>query len=68
MENHADMPAKGVRLRAVRGAYLDLLRAACQRMEVSPLPPGDRVPLAEIYRAEADLRERGLDVRATAVR
>ena len=43
-------------------------RTACQRLEVSPLPPGDHVPQAEIYRAEAGLRERGLDVRAAATR
>jgi hypothetical protein len=68
LETRSDLPAKGVRLRAVRGAYLDLLRAACERLEVSPLPPGDHVSQAEIYRAEAGLRERGLDVRAAAAR
>jgi len=68
LENRSDVPAKGVRLRALRGAYLDVLRDACQRLEVSPLPPGDHVPQAEIYRAEAGLRERGLDVRAPATR
>jgi hypothetical protein len=67
-ENRSDVPAKGIRLRALRGAYLDLLRAACQRLEVSPPPPGDHVPQAEIYRVEAGLRERGLDVRAPATR
>jgi len=68
LENRSDVPVKGVRLRALRGAYLDVLRVACQRLEVSPLPPGDHVPQAEIYRAEAGLRERGLDVRAAATR
>ncbi|MGP8000512.1 MAG: hypothetical protein ACLPKI_24790 [Streptosporangiaceae bacterium] len=68
VENRSDIPVKGVRLRALRGAYLDLLRTACQRLEVSPLPPGDHVPQAEIYRAEAGLRQRGLDVRAPATR
>ncbi len=68
LENRSDVPVKGVRLRALRGAYLDLLRTACQRLEVSPLPPGDHVPQAEIYRAEAGLREHGLDVRAAAAR
>jgi hypothetical protein len=68
METRTDVPVKGVRLRALRGAYLDVLRTACQRLEVSPLPPGDHVSQAEIYRAEAGLRERGLDVRAAATR
>jgi hypothetical protein len=68
LETRSNVPAKGVRLRAVRGAYLDVLRTACQRLEVTPLPPGDHVPQAEIYRAEAGLRERGLDVRAAATR
>jgi hypothetical protein len=68
LENRSDVPAKGVRLRALRGAYLDVLRDACQRLDVSPLPTGDHVPQAEIYRAEAGLRERGLDVRAPATR
>jgi len=68
LENRSDVPVKGVRLRALRGAYLDVLRVACQRLEVSPLPPGDHVSQAEIYRAEAGLRERGLDVRAAAAR
>jgi Ser/Thr protein kinase RdoA (MazF antagonist) len=68
LENRSDVPVKGIRLRAVRGAYLDLLRTACERLEVSPPPPGDHVPQAEIYRVEAGLRERGLDVRAAATR
>ncbi len=66
METRTDVPAKGVRLRALRGAYLDTLTAACRRLDVSPPPPGDHVPQAEIYRAEAALRQRGLDVRETA--
>jgi hypothetical protein len=68
LENRSDVPVKGIRLRALRGAYLDLLRTACERLEVSPPPPGDHVPQAEIYRVEAGLRERGLDVRAAATR
>jgi hypothetical protein len=58
--------ARRVRLRALRGAYLDTLTTACQRLGVSPPPHGDRAPQAEIYRAEAALRQRGLDVRETA--
>ncbi len=68
LETRSDVQVKGMRLRAVRGAYLDLLRIACQRLEMTPLPPGDHVPQAEIYRVEAGLRERGLDVRAAATR
>jgi hypothetical protein len=68
METRSDVPAKGIRLRALRGAYLDLLRVACERLEAAPPPPGDVIPQAEIYRAEAALRQRGLDVRETAKR
>jgi hypothetical protein len=68
LETRTDVTAKGVRLRALRGAYLDLLRAGCERLDVDPLPPGDHVPQADIYRAEAALRQRGLDVRETASR
>ncbi len=66
METRTDLPAKGIRLRALRGAYLDLLRVACDRLGASPLPDGDTVSQAVIYRAEAALRQRGLDVRETA--
>jgi hypothetical protein len=67
-EIRSDLPAKNVRLRAVRGAYVDVLSAACERLEVSPPPGGERAPWAEIYRAEAALRQRGLDVRQPAAR
>jgi hypothetical protein len=60
--------AKHHRVAAVRGAYLDTLREACARLEVSPPPGGDRPRQADIYRAEAALRERGLDVREPAGR
>jgi hypothetical protein len=65
-ETRADLPAKELRLRALRSAYLDALTAACQRLEIDPPPSGSRVPQAEIYRLEAELRQRGLDVRQTA--
>jgi hypothetical protein len=68
LETRTDVQAKGVKLRALRGAYLDLLRVACERLEVAPLPPGDLISQAEIYRAEAALRGGGLDVRETASR
>ena len=60
--------AKHHRVAAVRGAYLDTLREACARLDVSPPPGGDRARQADIYRAEAALRERGLDVREPAGR
>jgi hypothetical protein len=63
VETSMDMQAKQTRLRALRGAYLDTLASACERLEASPPPRGDHVPRDEIYRAEAELRERGLDVR-----
>jgi hypothetical protein len=65
METRTDVPAKSLRLRALRGAYVDALRTACQRLEVTPprtssLQQADQ---AEIYRVESELRQRGLDVR-----
>jgi hypothetical protein len=62
-ETQSGIPAKSLRLKALRGAYIDALGTACERLEVSPPPGGERAPLAEIYRVEAALRERGLDVR-----
>jgi len=67
-ETRSGLPAKNLRLRALRGAYTDELSAACQRLGVSPPPSGDRVPLAEIYRVEAALRQHGLDVRQVTAR
>jgi hypothetical protein len=68
IENKAGTTAKGHHLRAARGAYADNLALACRRLEVPPPPGGERARLADIYRAEAALRERGLDVRETAAR
>ena len=65
-ETRVGLTAKHHRVQALRGAYLDALSAACRRLDVSPPPGGDRAPLAEIYRAEAALRQRGLDVREPA--
>jgi hypothetical protein len=72
METRSDLPAKNLRLRALRTAYVDALNDACQRLDVSP-PAGSRaqpqnVRQSDIYRMEAALRERGLDVRETAGR
>jgi hypothetical protein len=61
-ENYGRGPARQHHLRAIRGAYLDVLRAACERLDVSPPPGGDRARQADIYRAEAALRQRGVDV------
>jgi HPt (histidine-containing phosphotransfer) domain-containing protein len=62
-ENQSGLIAKHHRVQALRGAYADALAAACRRLEVSPPPGGDRAPQAEIYRVEAALRQRGLEVR-----
>jgi hypothetical protein len=61
-------PFKAAKIRAVRGAYVDALCEACERLGVSrPVAPGATVvPLAEIYRAEAALRQCGLDIRQHA--
>ena len=66
IENTPRGPARQHKLRAIRGAYLDVLCVACDRLEVCPPPGGDRAAQADIYRAEAGLRQRGLEVRATA--
>jgi hypothetical protein len=65
-ETRGGLTAKNMRLKALRGAYVDALCTACQRLEVSPPRGGDRAPLTEIYRVEAALRQCGLDVRETA--
>jgi hypothetical protein len=67
-ETRAGAVGKNMRVRALRGAYTDVLSAACERLGVPPPPGGDRTPLTEIYRVEAALRQRGLDVRQPAVR
>jgi hypothetical protein len=61
-ETSTETHARRFRVRAVRGAYLDTLAEACQRLDVSP-PPGDGATQADIYRTEAALAARGLDVR-----
>jgi hypothetical protein len=72
METRDDLPAKNLRLRALRAAYVDALTDACRRLDVS-VPPGaqaraEDVRQTGIYRMEAGLRARGLDVRETARR
>jgi len=61
-ETRAGLTAKHHRVEAVRAAYLDVLTTACRRLDVSPPPGGTRATLADIYRAEAALRQRGLPV------
>ena len=72
METRSDQPAKNLRVRALRAAYVDRLLDACQRLGVSP-PAGagarpESVRQSDIYRMEAALLERGLDVREPAAR
>jgi len=70
METRSGIPNKHVRVSALRGAYLDVLRAACQRLEVTP-PRGagtQGYDQADVYRVESELRQRGLDVREPAAR
>jgi hypothetical protein len=62
-ENRSGLTAKHHRVQALRGAYADALSAACRRLDLSPPRGGDRAPQAEIYRVEAALRQRGLEVR-----
>ncbi len=66
-ETRVGLTAKHHRVQALRGAYTAALTAACERLEVTPPAGGDRAAQAEIYRVEAELRLRGLDVRETAV-
>ncbi len=56
------LTAKRHHVAAVRGAYLDTLTQACHRLGAAP-PPGDDATQADIYRAEAALAARGLDIR-----
>jgi hypothetical protein len=67
-ENQFGGTARRHHIVALRGAYLDTLGSACRRLGVSPPAGGDQARQAEIYRAEAALREHGLDVREAAVR
>src|ERR1700761_4741706 len=61
-ETRVALTAKHHRVQALRGAYTDALTAACERLDVTPPAGGDRAAQAEIYRVEAELRQRGLDV------
>jgi hypothetical protein len=65
-ETRSGLTAKHHRVQALRGAYLDTLATACRRLDIGPLRGGDRASQAEIYRVEAALRQRGLEVRVQA--
>lgn len=67
-ENQPGGTARRHHIVALRGAYLDTLDSACRRFGISPPDGGDQARQAEIYRVEAALRQRGLDVREAAVR
>ena len=60
------LPAKNIRVRALRGAYADVLADACRRLDIPPPAAGTDLRQADIYRVEAALRQRGLDVREMA--
>jgi hypothetical protein len=62
------VPAKNHRVRAVRGAYVDVLADACRRLEINSAVADGHGRQADIYRMEEALRRRGLDVRETAPR
>ena len=72
METRSDQPAKNLRVRALRAAYVDRLIDACERLDVTP-PASARarpesVKQSDIYRMEAALLKHGLDVREPAAR
>lgn len=64
-ENCPGMSGKGMRMGALKIAYVQVLAMACRQLEIRPpRATGDwRTPLTEIYRVEAELRAHGLDVR-----
>jgi len=64
-ENGPGNVGKGMKMGAVRAAYVEVLSTACRQLDVRPPQALGRSqpPLAEIYRVEAELRQRGLDVR-----
>jgi hypothetical protein len=64
LENQEPRPGKALRVRALRAAYADALVEACQRLEVDVARP-EHYDRAAVYRIEAALRGRGLDVRAS---
>ncbi len=67
-ETASGLPAKNLRVQALRSAYTDVLADACRRLEISAPEADEQTRQADIYRIEAALRQRGLDVRETAAR
>ena len=65
-ENRPGSTGKGMKMAAVRRAYVEVLAAACRQLDVRPPQQSGQLetPMAEIYRVESELRARGLDVRA----
>lgn len=64
-ENRPGTVGKGMKMGALRRAYVEVLCTACRQLDVRPPQQFGQLetPLAEIYRVEAELRARGLDVR-----
>lgn len=64
-ENQPGTAGKGMKMGALRVAYVQVLALACQQLELAPPRTMGHLqtPLAEIYRVEAELRRCGLDVR-----
>jgi hypothetical protein len=64
-ENRPGVTGKGMKMGALRVAYLQVLELACHQLDIRPAQKLGRPvpPLAEIYRVESELRQRGLDVR-----
>ncbi|MGI8665035.1 MAG: hypothetical protein ACR2N4_03235 [Jatrophihabitans sp.] len=64
-ENRPGSTGKGMKMGALRVAYVEVLEVACQQLDIRPPQRLGQLqtPLAEIYRVEAELRHRGLDVR-----
>ncbi len=64
-ENRPGLAGKGLKMGALRAAYVEVLKTACGQLDIEP--PRNRgqlpAPLAEIYRVEIELRGQGLDVR-----
>src|SRR5258708_18361218 len=63
-ENTRRGPARQHHLRAVRGAYLDMLHTACARPDVNPPPGGYPARQAATHPAPAALRGAGGDAAA----
>jgi hypothetical protein len=63
-ENRPGASGKGLKMRAVQVAYVQALTTACDELGVRPPVAGSngQVGQAELYRVEAGLRERGLEV------